>query len=81
MEAKELTLADKVIGFEVALKNKNETIDKHLKLIRLLNEKHSEDRKACNFVTSIKDYCHGNRLCFQICRSMTSGSLSLRTKF
>jgi hypothetical protein len=56
MKAQALTLTDKVIELEVALKNKNETIDKHLKHIRLLNEKHSEDRKACNLVSSIKDH-------------------------
>jgi hypothetical protein len=56
MEAQALTLTDKVIELEVALKNKNGTINKHLKRIRLLNEKHSEDRKACNLVSLIKDY-------------------------
>jgi hypothetical protein len=56
MEAQALKLTDKMIELEVALKNKNETIDKHLKRIRLLNEKHSEDRKACNLVSLIKDY-------------------------
>ena len=56
MEAQALTLTDNVIELEVALKKKNETINKHLKHIRLLNEKHSEDRKACNLVSSIKDY-------------------------
>jgi hypothetical protein len=39
MEAQALKLMDKVIELEVALRNKNETIDKHLKRIRLLNEK------------------------------------------
>ncbi len=57
MEAQALKLTDKVIELEVALKNKNETIYKHLKRIRLLNEKNSEDdRKACNLVSLIQDY-------------------------
>jgi hypothetical protein len=56
MEAKELKLTDKVIELEVVLKNKNETIKKHLKRIRLLTEKNSEDRKACNLVSLIQDY-------------------------
>jgi hypothetical protein len=43
METQALKLTDKVIKLEVALKNKNETIDKHLKRIRLLNEKNSEE--------------------------------------
>ncbi len=42
MEAQALKLTDKVIELEVALKNKNETIDKHLKRIRLLHEKNSD---------------------------------------
>ena len=42
MEAQALKLTDKVIELEVVLKNKNETIDKHLKRIRLLNEKNSD---------------------------------------
>ncbi len=43
MEARALKLTDKVIELEVGLKNKNETIDKHLKCIRLSNEKNSEE--------------------------------------
>ncbi len=43
MEARALKLTDKVIELEVGLKNKNEIIDKHLKCIRLLNEKNSEE--------------------------------------
>ena len=42
MEAQALKLTDKVIELEVVLKNKNETMDKHLKRIRLLNEKNSD---------------------------------------
>ena len=56
MEAQALKLTDKVIELEVALKNKKETIDKHLKRIRPLNKKNSEDRKACNLVSMIQDY-------------------------
>ena len=56
MEAQALKLTDKVIDLEVVLKNKNATMDKHLTCIRLLNEKHSEDRKACNLVSLFKDY-------------------------
>jgi hypothetical protein len=56
MEAKELKFTDKVIELEVELKNKNETIEKHLQHIRLLTEKNSKDRKACNLVSLIQDY-------------------------
>ena len=56
MEAKELKLTDKVIELEVVLKNKNETIEKHLQHIRLLTAKNSKDRKACNLVSLIQDY-------------------------
>ncbi len=42
MDAQALKLTDKVIELEVVLKNKNETIDKHLKRIRLLNGKNSD---------------------------------------
>ena len=56
MEAKELKLTDKVIELEVALKNKNETIEKHIKCIRLLTEKNYDNRKACNLVSLIQDH-------------------------
>ena len=47
---------DRVIELEVAVQQKDLRIDKHVKRIRLLNEKNSDDKKARNLVSSIFDY-------------------------
>jgi hypothetical protein len=56
MEAQALKLNDRVIELEVAVQHKNALKDKHLQHIRLLNEKNSYDRKACNLVSSLLYY-------------------------
>ncbi len=56
MEAQALKMNDRVIGLEVAVQQKDLLIDKHLKCIRLLKEKNSDDKKAHNLVSSIFDF-------------------------
>jgi hypothetical protein len=97
MEAQALKMNDRVIELEVALQQKDLLINKHVKCIRLLNEKNSDDKKARNLVSSIFDYLmkqyfksyaqyyvvlpNDNRFCIQTCRNMTSGRRKLRTEF
>ena len=46
-----LKMNDRVIELEVAMQQKDLLIDKHLKHIRLLKEKNSDDKKAHNLVS------------------------------
>jgi hypothetical protein len=55
MESQALKWNDRVIEMEVAVQNKDALIDKHLKLITLLNNQNSNDKKARNLVSSIVD--------------------------